>query len=134
MLSGLLILILILLLGIVIIVIKQKPSTRPISNVKTTVPSPSHSLFKETKIELTKTGFSPRIVTIKVNEGISWTNKSGVKATINSADHPTHKKFPEINLGEFGNNISLTHIFTKSGRYDFHNHYNPLQSGTIIVE
>jgi plastocyanin len=130
---GLLILIVIFLFGVVFLFTKQK--TGPLKQKTTsTSQSPTRYTLKETSIMLTQSGFSPRIVTIKKGEGIIWINKSNAKATINSADHPTHKKFPEVNLGEFVTTTSITHVFAKIGIYEYHNHYNPQETGTIIVQ
>lgn len=122
-------------LGIIFLLFTKRSPSSSLSQTKTSVPSsPTTFQLKETKIELTNTGFSPKTTTINKGEGVIWTNTSGSKATINSADHPTHKKFPEMNLGEFENGQSLTHVFMKPGTYEYHNHYNPSETGELIVK
>lgn len=104
---------------------------------KTTTVSPSPETNKkitETIVTLTQNGFSPQTITIKKGTKVIWVNKSGTVATVNSAVHPTHRLYPALNLGEFDNNSSVQLIFDKEGTYQYHNHLNPNQTGTVIVE
>ncbi|CAN5116932.1 hypothetical protein BH11PAT1_BH11PAT1_0390 [soil metagenome] len=125
----------IVILGGTLVLMNQKtPAPKTITNT-TAVVTPTPQLPAETAITLSeKDGFSPKTITIKVGNAIRWTNSDGEKATINSDDHPTHRKFPEMNLGEFRRGESLTHIFNKPGTYTYHDHYNQTSKGRIIVE
>lgn len=87
-----------------------------------------------TEITLTEKGFSPSIITVKRGTTISWANKSGETATINSSDHPTHKKFVFLNLGEFEPNFSVQTQIMDEGTFTYHNDYKPEQTGIIIVK
>lgn len=132
---GLVILIILFLGGILFIFSNRQPPKETQSQaVATITPTPTIFTLKEITVTLTNSGFSPKTITIKKGEGIIWLNKSGVKATINSADHPTHKKFPEMNLGEFDNDQTITHVFTKAGTYEYHNHYSPQETGVVVVK
>ena len=90
-------------------------------------------LPKEVTITLTKNGFSPSQVTIKVDSAARWVNKSGSQETVNSDNYPTNQLHKELNFGIFSNNSSVVHTFTKSGTYGYHNQLNPKQHGEIIV-
>jgi plastocyanin len=98
-----------------------------------TKPSAIKTVPKQTRVILTKDGFSPPTITIKKGEIVYWENNSGELSTVNSADHPTHKRNDFLNLGTFEANSSLSTDFEKTGTYNYHNHYNDEQMGTIIV-
>lgn len=86
------------------------------------------------KVTLTAAGFSPILLKIKAGETVVWENTGGGLATINSDAHPAHTKYPPLNLGQFSIGQTLSLLFDQPGTYGYHNHLNPSQSGTIIVE
>lgn len=85
-------------------------------------------------ITLNANGFEPQSLTVKAGTRITWLNKSGAKASVNSDPHPVHNLYTFLNLGTFGNNQSLQTVFEKAGTYTYHNHFNPTQTGTIVVQ
>lgn len=85
-------------------------------------------------ITLTSSGFDPETATVKAGSRVIWLNKSGASASLNSADYPTNRLYPPLNLGEFANGSSVQLIFDKPGEYKYHNHLKPGQTGTVIVE
>ncbi|OGH39191.1 MAG: hypothetical protein A3B44_02675 [Candidatus Levybacteria bacterium RIFCSPLOWO2_01_FULL_38_21] len=85
-------------------------------------------------VTLTSSGFDPKTVTIKTGTRVIWLNKSGRAATVNSAVHPTHQVYRPLNLGEFPDGSSVQLVFDKPGTYKYHNHLNPAQTGTVVVE
>lgn len=89
---------------------------------------------KDFVISLSSTGFVPNPTRIKVGTTVIWKNDSGVNAAIYSADHPTHLIYPPLNLGAFQTGATKQFTFTTPGNFKYHNHFNPTQTGTIIVE
>ena len=85
-------------------------------------------------VTLTETGFSPETVTIKAGQKVTWNNKSGAAATVNSDIHPTHALYPPLNLNEFSNGESLELVFDKPGTYTYHDHLHPDRRGTVVVK
>ncbi len=85
-------------------------------------------------VKLNKSGFNPSNIEASIGTRVIFLNQSGNLATVNSDDHPTHIKFPILNLGEFGNESSVQVVFDKAGTYNYHNHLNPSQKGTIIIK
>lgn len=85
-------------------------------------------------VNLTSTGFSPTNLTIKSGQTVTWVNKSGQTATVNSAPHPAHTAYPPLNLGSFNDGGTLSLTFDKPGTYNYHNHLNSSQKGTITVQ
>ncbi|MBU2632791.1 hypothetical protein KKG52_03680 [Patescibacteria group bacterium] len=85
-------------------------------------------------ITVTSSGFNPANTTIKPNTRIIWINKTNGNVTVNSAEYPTNKLHPFLNLGEFASSSSVQAVFTKNGTYKYHNYLNPKQTGMVVVE
>ncbi len=100
----------------------------------TSVPTTAGNQEIQGGIVLTKTGFSPQTITVPAGTQVSWINRSGRTATVNSADHPTHLKYPALNLGEFEDGQSLSLVFDTPGTYKYHNHLDASQFGTVEVQ
>jgi len=116
------------------------PTTQTQQTQVTMSPSPttqtatSEATQKGATVNLTNSGFNPKTVTIKVGEKVTWTNKSGENATVNSDPHPTHTAYLPLNLGRFDNGASVSLVFDKQGTYGYHNHLDSSQTGTVVVE
>jgi len=104
------------------------------SQNKTSQVTPTKEEASEPTITLTSAGFSPDNVTIKAGQKITWINKSGTEATVNSDPHPSHTNFQPLNLGSFADGASLSLTFDQTGTYGYHNHLNPNARGTITVQ
>lgn len=117
---------------------KQVVSTTPLvqspAPVETSSPVQSPSLQEQNMVTLTADGFSPETLTIKTGDTVTWVNKSGSDATVNSAPHPVHSDYPPLNLGTFPDGGTLSLTFPTAGTYKYHNHLNPSQTGIIIVQ
>lgn len=96
--------------------------------------SPTSVASEAVQIMISSSGFSPGQVVIKTGTKVTWNNQSGSVVAINSAVHPTHLLYPPLNLGEVADGSSVELIFDQSGTYKYHNHLNPTQFGTIVVE
>ena len=79
-------------------------------------------------------GFSPRQITVKVGEKVEFMNNSSTNIQVNSAPHPTHELYPELNIGVIKPGETKSTSFTKAGTYQYHNHLNASQNGQIMVE
>jgi len=97
--------------------------------------SPSSTITQQQNtVTLTASGFTPSVLTIKVGQTVTWTNSSGKTAVVASDPHPTHTAYPPLNLGSFADGASLSLSFPKAGTYGYHNHLNPGETGTIVVQ
>lgn len=85
-------------------------------------------------ITYTDSGFSPAQVNVKVGDTVTFKNDSESTVQVNSAPHPVHTQFPELNIGSIAAGESRTVTFTTAGTKKYHNHLNPSQNGTIVVE
>lgn len=90
--------------------------------------------MEEEVVTVGSTGFSPKEISIKVGEEVSWMNEDRAVHTVNSAVHPTHQVYPPLNLGNIqtGGKVSLS--FPEAGTYKYHDHLNPSFTGSVIVE
>lgn len=104
------------------------------SAVSSTTAATTSATQSTTMVSITSNSFSPKTVTIKIGETVSWTNNDSVNHTVNSAVHPTHQVYPLLNLGliQPGSQKSLT--FPTAGTYQYHDHLNPSLTGTVVVQ
>ncbi len=110
---------------------KSKPITATKNEIKNT---PKESIPTSTTVSVTSQGFKPSELKIKKGTLVIWTNESGNSVTVNSDNHPAHLLWPFLNLGTFKNGESVSVVFDKVGNYTYHNHFNPTQTGKVIVE
>lgn len=82
----------------------------------------------------TDSGFAPATVNAKVGQNVVFKNNSGSAIQINSAPHPVHNLYPELNIGAVAAGASGSTTFSKPGTYKYHNHLNVSQNGAIVVE
>ncbi len=117
--------------------ISPTPARTVTETSPTATPQPSEApIIPQTQstVILNADGFSPATLTIKPGTTVTWENKSGSGATVNSDPHPTHTAYPPLNLGPFNDGDSLKLTFDQPGTYGYHNHLNPSQKGKIIVQ
>ncbi|PIZ97377.1 MAG: hypothetical protein COX79_02475 [Candidatus Levybacteria bacterium CG_4_10_14_0_2_um_filter_36_16] len=99
--------------------------------ILTQIPNPNPG---ET-IMVTIHGFVPDTLRIKKGTSINFANFADTAVDIESADHPTHKLYPQLNIGTIeASDTTDPLLYDKLGTYKYHNHLKPEQTGTIIVE
>lgn len=135
--SKILLIIIILIIavgGFMILGGKKENPAPPATPEVTAVPTQIQPKEQISTITLTGTGFTPKDIIIKAGTKVTWVNKSGTAATVNSDNHPTHLLYPFLNLGEFANGATLQVAVEKAGKYSYHNHLNASETGTVTVE
>lgn len=110
------------------------PAATPVTTSQATSPAAPATQASQDTVTLSASGFSPQSLTVKAGTKVTWSNQSGSNATVNSDPHPVHTAYPTLNLGAFSNGGTLTLSFDKPGTYGYHNHLNPGQTGTIVVQ
>lgn len=110
---------------------KKSPTSSTKKTTNFTVTEPNNPIVD---IILTDSGFAPREITVKAGTRVIWRNSSGKTATVSSDEHPTHRLYPFLNLGEFADGLAIQVVVEKAGKYSYHNHLNASETGTIIVE
>ncbi len=115
---------------------KTNPTTKQSESMKSqqTTPTATEANNQVTNVILGESGFVPKDITVKQNTRVIWRNSSGKAATVSSDDHPTHRLYPFLNLGEFADGSSIQVVVEKAGKYSYHNHYNASETGTITAE
>ncbi len=103
-------------------------STSPTTNYGASAPAVT------SMVKVTANGFEPQTITVKVGDKVTWTNASGGQVSINSNDHPTHLLYPPLNLGVVNDSQSVSLVFDKAGSYGYHNHFNPGETGVVVVQ
>ncbi len=85
-------------------------------------------------VTLTSSGFTPQSIIVKAGTKVTWTNKNGASATVDSANHPTHLVYSPLNLGNFASGETLSLVFDQPGTYRYHNHLNASQTGIVMAK
>jgi plastocyanin len=87
------------------------------------------------KVSLSKDGFSPTTVTIKVGSIVEWrsTDETG---THQVAANPveTHTELPGLVSDQLGQGAVYRYKFTKAGTYHYHDEVNSMLNGTVVVQ
>jgi plastocyanin len=79
-------------------------------------------------------GFSPSTLTVKAGTTITIKNTSSSDMQFDSDPHPAHTDDPELNVGIVSPGQSMTFTVTTTGTHGYHNHLNPSDTGTIVVQ
>lgn len=77
-------------------------------------------------------GFSPEGITVEAGTKVTWTNNSGSDMWVASNPHPVHTDFSSFDQKKAGDSYSFT--FEKAGTYDYHNHLNSSDTGSVVVK
>ena len=87
-----------------------------------------------TKVNYSKVGFTPQVVTVKVGETVSWTNNTNKGMWVASNVHPSHNLYPGFDqLKSVGFSGEFSFKFAKVGTWQYHNHLSPGETGEVIV-
>lgn len=130
----------IVFISLSLFILLQIREKTPEKTTKTPTPSPIITIVRPSiaiqlfYVTITQDGFEPKTITIPQGSRITWTNTSNAVSSVYSASHPTHLIFPPLNLGEIAPNNTVSLGILTKGTYKYHNHLNPTQTGTIIVE
>ncbi len=83
----------------------------------------------------TDAGFMPNRLTVPVGTTVTFTNSSSQSMWVASNPHPTHTDYPGFDaLRPYNQGESYTFTFSKGGTFGYHNHLNPSQGASILVE
>lgn len=104
---------------------------------------------KNYEVIYTDSGYSPKEITIKIGETVTWKNQSSGGMWTSSGMHPTHVIYSGSSLDEHCPDIknvsfdecasaqpgeSWSFKFNKEGIWKYHNHVRASDFGSIIVE
>lgn len=107
-------------------------STSPASNSATT--PPENSEVTRT-VSYDGTAFSPKTLTIKAGETVTFVNNSKRLMWVASDPHPVHTNLSSFDaLKGYAAGQSYSYTFAKNGVFAYHDHLNSNVHGTITVE
>ena len=103
----------------------------------------SETTTAEHQVTITAEGFSPKTITIKAGDTVTFVNEDSNQHWPASAMHPTHNVYPESGgcIGskfdackglEQGESFSFT--FNEKGSWKYHDHLSVPSTGTVVVE
>lgn len=109
----------------------------------------SSTVNGETVVTYTDNGFTPNTVTVNSGDSVKFVNESSNSMWIASAVHPTHAAYDGTSLDDHcedgvsssfdscdqipsGEDWNFT--FNQEGEWNYHDHTNAGNTGTIIVE
>ena len=99
-------------------------------------------------VTYTNTGFSPAQVVISRGQTVRFMNESDLTMRVASNDHPTHTEYPGTDADKCGTdeadiifdeceavpeNYYWEYTFFEVGTWEYHNHQNPSDTGTVVV-
>jgi plastocyanin len=87
-------------------------------------------------VNITSKGFVPATVSIKVGQGVAWTNADVIPHFV-IADNPTPLTATEPlpNSGKaLGPTDSYSYVFNQAGTYGYHDSLSPNFKGTVVVK
>jgi plastocyanin len=79
-------------------------------------------------------GFSPATLTAKAGDTITVRNTSSHDIQMDSNPHPIHTDDPDLNVGAVAAGQSMNFMVNNKGTFGYHNHLNPAQKGTIVIQ
>jgi plastocyanin len=95
----------------------------------------SVKLATSTTITYTANGFTPSSVIVAKGAKVTFVNNSNAGMWVASDPHPTHNGYPDFDAEKaISNGGSYSFTFDKEGSWGYHNHLNPTNKGTIIVQ
>ncbi len=94
-------------------------------------------------VSYTDAGFSPKTLTIKQGDTVSFENNASDAVWVASNPHPLHNGYPTTGgcvnstfdaCGNIPPGQMWQFKFDLTGSWGFHNHLNPSEGGTIVVQ
>ena len=124
----------------------QPPTAQPSASEPATPEQPATSqapVVKENSVTYMGSGFSPSTLKVKKGETVTFKNQSSRAMWTSSSMHPSHRDYPTTGgcLGSTFDackgiqpNENWSFKFDIVGTWKYHNHVNPSDTGTIVVE
>ncbi len=112
--------------------LRKNDTTTPTTSA--TPSTSTNSSTQGTVITYDGKGFSPSTLTAHSGDTITLKNTSSGQVQFDSDPHPIHTNDPELNVGEVSPGQSATFKVITKGTHGYHNHLNPGQTGTIVVD
>ncbi len=102
---------------------------------------------KTVTVDYSATGFTPKTITIKQGDTVTFTNSSSGSMWVASAVHPTHEAYDgttrtehcvagaaSASFDQCANGATYSFKFDKVGSFNYHNHSAAQFTGTVVVQ
>ncbi len=89
--------------------------------------TPTTTSMGKNQIQIQNFKFSPDTLTVKVGDGVTWTNNDSI-------DHSATADDNSFDTGLIATGKSGNITFNKAGTYTYHCSIHPTMKGTIIVQ
>ena len=113
----------------------------------TVVATTTQTAVKEVTIAYTATGFSPKTVTVAAGTKVTFVNQTSGRMWVASGVHPIHTSYDGTTKNEHcavgysgpapfdecATGSSYSFVFNKVGSWEFHNHANASDVGSVVV-
>lgn len=96
--------------------------------------SPSSEQSSAATITYSDNGFSPAKLTVQSGSTVTIKNTSSQPMQLDSNPHPVHTDDTDLNVGLVEPGQSKTFTVHKTGTFGYHNHLNPSDTGTIVIQ
>lgn len=106
----------------------------PVATTKTPAPATESAMMEKNEVTVSASGFSPKSITIKVGDSVTWVNTDNAVHNVSSAPHPQHTAYPPLNLGNIQPEGQVSLVFPNAGTYRYHNHLTPSLTGSVTVQ
>ncbi len=127
----------------------EVPAVRDVADTAAEAEAASESNTNEHTVEITSDGFNPSVLVVSSGTTVTFVNAYSVHSWPASDAHPTHRAYPGSDINkcnsvarnsifdactrlEQGESYSFT--FNERGSWKYHDHLNPRNTGTIMVE
>lgn len=85
-------------------------------------------------VTYTDTGFAPLTITVKSGSIVTFVNESARGMWVASDMHPTHQLLPGFDQKtSVARGQTFEYTFTTVGTWRYHNHQNPTDTATVVV-
>lgn len=114
---------------------------------QTTPEAPVDSVGGPVTVTLTESGFSPETVTVNVGDTVRFVNNSSRNMWVGADEHPSHTQYDGTSRKEHcatmtsfdqcvgtAQGTSWEFTFDKAGTFDYHNHVEASDTGTVVVK
>ncbi|MEX2012508.1 MAG: cupredoxin domain-containing protein [Patescibacteria group bacterium] len=109
-------------------------STDTTTTPSTTPPAETPPPATSATVTYSASGFSPATLTVAKGTKVIFSNSASSGLWVSSDPHPTHTDYPGFDSQKsIANGQSYEFTFDRVGSWGYHNHFNPSQTGTIIV-
>jgi len=107
----------------------QTSSSSQTSSASTSQSSSTSSSHQSVSVSIQSFAFSPKTLTIKAGDTVTWTNMDSASHTVTSDPGSS-----ELGSGNLPNGQSYSHTFTQPGTYTYHCAIHPSMTATVIVQ